>query len=462
MLIRFSVENYKSFNSNHSIDMLAAEKKSKHPNHIMQIGASDLKLLPLGLIYGGNASGKSNLIDAIYFAKETIRKGKLIDCEHSYCRVNSDNKQNETKFNFEICIDEKYYAYGFSAILSEMKFCSEWLYQIKIPKTNPNSPSTIPLLERVIPSKEVNIDIKNTTKTDKNRLNVYKSDFGYDESVLFLSEINDNKKINNKESLGIFIKIYNWFQNNLVIVKPNMPVSMPDYFFVDNQEEKINEILSMFDTGISGYKNEEIDIKEFKTELMSYAPEKIVDDIIDNISKEKNEVDGILRCEAGFFRFLRKKSSSEFNISTILLRHSNQKSLYKFIEESDGTRRLFDLMSILLNAHKNTTYVFDEIERSLHPMLTQTFIKKYLSIIRDKPVQLISTTHESTILNQDIIRRDEVWFVERDFDGASAIFPLRDFHERYDRKLDKAYLQGRYGGIPILNFVEDSCNDSII
>ena len=106
-------------------------------------------------------------------------------------------------------------------------------------------------------------------------------------------------------------------------------------------------------------------------------------------------------------------------------------------------------MDILFSDNK--VFIIDEIDRSLHPSLTARFLKNYFKILKEKNIQLIITTHESRLLDYNILRRDEVWFTDKESDGATKVYSLEQFKEdaRFDRKIDKAYLDGRYGAIPI-------------
>lgn len=104
---------------------------------------------------------------------------------------------------------------------------------------------------------------------------------------------------------------------------------------------------------------------------------------------------------------------------------------------------------MLLNKTNNYVYVVDELERSLHPKLTSRFLQLFEQLHKNQLVQLIFTTHESSIMDQELFRRDEIWFVERDENNNSHVFSLDKFKERYDKKLSKAYLEGRYGAIPL-------------
>lgn len=106
-------------------------------------------------------------------------------------------------------------------------------------------------------------------------------------------------------------------------------------------------------------------------------------------------------------------------------------------------------MDMLLKTDDDMVYVIDELERSLHPKLTYHFIDLFKKFHEKKNVQLIFTTHEPTIMDQELFRRDEIWFVERNADNCSHLYSLDKYKERYDKKLSKAYLEGRYGAIPV-------------
>lgn len=102
---------------------------------------------------------------------------------------------------------------------------------------------------------------------------------------------------------------------------------------------------------------------------------------------------------------------------------------------------------------KEKTYVIDELDRCLHPSLTYKFVDTFLQLAEKRAVQLIVTTHESRLLDFDLLRRDEIWFVNKRKSGESDIYSLEEYNTRFDQKIDKAYLEGRYGGGPIFSTV---------
>ena len=141
--------------------------------------------------------------------------------------------------------------------------------------------------------------------------------------------------------------------------------------------------------------------------------------------------------------------NGEPEISTLILKHGKSFFDFDFSEESDGTKRLFDLIDMLMTPREDVIYVVDELERSLHPKLTEHFLELFMDAHEGSRVQILFTTHEDSIMDQRLFRRDEIWFVERDSGNASNIYSLDRFKERYDKVLSKAYLEGRYGAIPV-------------
>jgi uncharacterized protein len=141
----------------------------------------------------------------------------------------------------------------------------------------------------------------------------------------------------------------------------------------------------------------------------------------------------------------------------LCFRHEEDMGSTKFSnwEESDGTNRLLDYLPILYEAiNSKKVYLIDEIERSIHPLLIKELVKKFSDDTETKG-QLIFTTHESNLLDQEIFRPDEIWFTEKNRQGATELYPLSEFKEHHTIDIRKGYLNGRYGGIPFLGNLKD-------
>ena len=134
---------------------------------------------------------------------------------------------------------------------------------------------------------------------------------------------------------------------------------------------------------------------------------------------------------------------------------NNVSAIFDMDEESDGTIRLLDFVPAFRSVvSQNKVYVIDEIERSLHPMLIKELVKKFADDTQTKG-QLIFTTHESNLLDQNIFRTDEIWFAEKDKDGCTDLYSLSNFKEHKTIDIQKGYLNGRYGAIPFLANLQD-------
>ncbi|SKB25927.1 hypothetical protein SAMN02745120_0362 [Acetoanaerobium noterae] len=454
MLIRFSVENFKSFNDRQELVMIPAKKLKTNKEHI--IALNKVSVLRNATIYGANASGKTNIIDAIRFAKHVITKKIPMEASKMYCRVFSENHEKESKFEFEIFKNGKFYAYGFSLLMSDQIIKSEWLYEL-LPSKNTQTM----LFERETDMNRLELgENLMLDEIDTMRFKTYKLDFEDNNTGLFIREMNRNKKMNKESKLTFFRDVFEWFDEDLVTIFPDQPITDFEYFYGDGGSDKINEIIELFDTGISKVKIEEISVADLKNKI----PTKIADDILQSFkNKLEDSADNMkammsLRTNTAFYN-IKGAKGEEPVITTIMLEHGNAFSDFEFSEESDGTRRLFDLLDILISNEKNKIYVIDELERSLHPKLTYKFLELFFEHLKENNTQLIFTTHESTIMDQELLRRDEIWFVERNKDNVSHLYSLDRFKERYDKKLSKAYLEGRYGAVPVLKNFSDKVGE---
>ena len=308
-----------------------------------------------------------------------------------FCKNREENKNRESSFELQLTVGDKFYAYGFSAILSKRKVTGEWLYELY------QNGTARCLFEREGNRQPV-LDASITLgSTEKNKFEIYAEDFAGNETALFLTEMNRGKKYTSRSKLLFFREVYDWIQNHISVIKPDTPLIDLEYYYDEDSLQLINQLIETFDTGIS------------------------------------------------------QNGHEEPKVTTIRLRHSRSFYDFGFEEESEGTRRLFDLVDMLLNKREDVLYVVDELERSLHPKLTARFLELFMKFHEKDGMQLLFTTHESAIMDQSIFRRDEIWFVERGADNASTIYSLDRFKERYDKVLSKAYLEGRYGAIPVFS-----------
>jgi len=453
MLIRFNIKNFLSFSASEDgkseeFSMIAGKVRNKK-EHLYEDGK--VKLLKFAAVYGANASGKSNLIRALNFMRSTVLNGLPDGYSSKYCKASEKNKELPSYFETEVKLGDKYYSYGFEVILNSGEFQSEWLLEL-----------TSDSKEKIIFSR----DIANgsyelggclNTRGLSDKINNYAEDIQDDSSALLLSVMNHNKKnlYQKYRRAGILRDMYVWFRDMLDINFPNRPISNYSYLADTKNVEKICNMISAFGTGIMGYKLVEVPIEK----LFSHLPKNVWEQVIKKLEKhmvqahktlEKDFKGMIMRSDKDFF--ILKMENEEITCQTIQFAHSENGILFDLSEESDGTVRILDLLEILLS-EEGKTYVVDELDRCLHPSLTYRFIETFLQLAAKRNIQLIVTTHESRLLDFDLLRRDEVWFVNKRKNGESDIYSLEEYNTRFDQKIDKAYLEGRYGGVPIFDTV---------
>lgn len=433
MLIRFHVSNFLSFYDEIELSMIPG-KVRKHPNHVVDPkNKANISVLRTAIIYGANASGKSNLVKALKFARNFILKG--VEAKESIPRIhfklNTSATKEPSKFEFEIICDNQSYVYGFK--LDQARIHEEWLYEILKTK------------EKLLFERETTSDGETTVDFDNIKFDSEKEvDFlnfvamGTRPNQLFLTE-------SIERDIKHFDMIDKWFRNNLEIIFPS--TQWPLLASVGKDQDLGSELvdyLARLGTGICGFKLARVDVeKEF--------PKGLIDEFR-KLPLDKKPL--ILGGGPEGERYLFEIENGEIKASKLMLKHqmcdSDQEVLFDMSEESDGTRRLMDLFPGIANLEgEDKVFVVDELDRSLHPVLSQELLKLFLEE-DNKTSQLIATTHESNLLDLDLLRRDEIWFIEKDTGGDSNVYSLEEYAPRHDKDIEKGYMRGRYGAIPII------------
>jgi len=454
MLIRFNIKNFLSFSEredgkSEEFSMIAGKVRNKKEHIYID---DKIKLLKFAAVYGANAAGKSNLVKALEFMRQIVLFGLPEGYTDKYCKVNDENKDKESYFELEIMLDGKYYSYGFEVILNKGKFTSEWLIEL----TSDNREKII--FSRNIVEGKYEFGGQVNVKGLIEKLDVYAEDIQEDGSVLLLSIMNQNKKTlyQQFEQAAIFKNIYMWIGNSLDINYPDRPISDYSYMAETENVEEICRIIAAFGTGITDFQLVEVPVEK----VLGHLPKRVQEDLLANIEKKvtdmKNddETDAlgiIMRSNRDFF-ILSIDKEEDVICKTIKFSHGKRNILFDLSEESDGTVRVLDLIEVLLSG-EGKTYVIDELDRCLHPSLTYKFVDTFLELATQKDIQLIVTTHESRLMDFDLLRRDEIWFVNKRKSGESDIYSLEEYNARFDQKIDKAYLEGRYGGVPVFSTV---------
>lgn len=447
MIAKFGVENYKSFSGTVELNLVSSSKIRDKQEHRSAIN-SGANILKYAAVYGANAAGKSNLINAVSFVIDTLRFGLRSDCVRFFCRNRKENRDRDSLFELQLEIDGRFYAYGFAARLASGRITHEWLYELKV------NGEAKTVFERREGAEPVLGSRMKLTMEEKPRFETYASDFRENERDLFLSEMNRGKKIEESSSLSVFRKIYKYITEKIVIITPSSPVMNFQQYYDSRSIHEMSSLIQCFDTGITDVVIEETDMGELRRRI----PEEVLRGMLRELRERQSRTGSSVarvsgRTDNSFFS-LDIKENGEPVITTVRFRHGVSESLFDFEEESQGTVRLFDYLDMLLKNEDEVVYLVDELECSLHPMLLEIFLKLFFKHNEEKRVQIIFTTHEVSLMDQDLFRRDEIWFVERDSENNSALFPLDKFRERADRKLGKAYLEGRYGAVPMVRKYE--------
>ncbi len=451
MLVRFTVGNFRSFNKNQTLSLIAGSIQN-HKERLYQL--NDFKLLKFGAIFGANAAGKSNFIAAINHARAiTLLKTDHPYFEytkHDYHRLNPLNKETTSYFEFEICIDGAVYAYGFEMLIYQKKITEEWLI-----KLNKEKDTQIYYRNTVTGASAFNEEYINPEYIS--RMNVYLEDFRHVTDQSFLSEIISNKAelYKNNPQLEILKKVYDWIKS-VNISDPDSVITGYDCFSQKNIDDLLRAIQS-FNTGISKVIPNEIS----KEQALEQTNEKFRKEIEDAIAKAcpAHCTEPESACENCGFRmsingrliFVTFKNRQPIFTEITFEHYGIENIRFSLAEESDGTQRLLDLLSVLFTQKENSVFIIDEIDRSLHPLLNYRFVKNFLQIATKKNIQLIITSHESHLLNLTLLRQDEIFFTEITKSGESTLYPFDRFKERFDKKIEKAYLDGRYGGVPLFD-----------
>lgn len=435
MLIRVIIENCLSYADRTEFNMLPRPKIKSHPSHVYS--KNNIKLLNLSAIYGANASGKSNLIKLLFLLKHLITQGTFPQ-SYSETRFKLTEKSKKQLIAVEFIKNGKvfYYAIEFSGRV----ITTEELYILDIK----NSAHEL-LFERKTENSKTSISFNERYESDVKigaLRSILTEEFLNDDSCAF--NVINKLKI---EKFRFIKQAFSWFETDLNIIIPESRVAaLPLRLEKDPHFKKfINDILCAFDLGLNSIGSEKLSFDEFIKEQDKTNFEKLI-----NHAKEK--IFGVID-SAGKEIVIERNDDSYFVRQLFFDHFSYEKQSVRFYynDESDGTKRLLDLIPAIydiLNSQKS--FIIDEIERSIHPILMKEILKK-ISHETGKQGQLIFTTHESVLLDQDIFRQDEIWFAEKNLAGVSSLYPLSDFMEHKTIDIRKGYLNGRYGSIPILS-----------
>ena len=425
MIIRFSVENWMSFRDQATFSMIASRER-QHGARVPKLGKYQTRVLPIAAIYGGNASGKTNFFKALHFAKTLVVRGTRLDSLIPVETFLLDDKgaNHPSRFAFELLIDETLYDFSFAVTRKEV--LEERLVVI-------TSTSEKVLYERL--DGEINFDA--SLANDSFLEFAFR---GTRDNQLFLTNSVSQK-------VDHFRPVYDWFEDTLELVAPDSRFEPFDQLLNEGHPlySAMNEMLQQLDTGIAHLDSEEVPVENipFPDPLKTMLQE---------------EVEEGMTVRSAEIPFLVTRKDGELIAKKVVSFHPKSdgtEAKFEIFQESDGSQRVINLLPAFLELSAQTSpkvFVIDEIDRSLHTLLIRQLLEAYLACCSTKTrTQLLLTTHDVMLMDQQLLRRDEMWVAERDNSGASSLFSFSEYKDvRYDKDLRKSYLQGRLGGIPLI------------
>ena len=443
MLIQLTIQNFLSFRDEVTFSMVGVSSDQQHIDHLAEDAAGKGRsILPIGAIYGANAAGKSNLIEAISFAKNLVVQGTRSSqtIPVSPFKLGDYSKQ-PSKFEFIFTHQGDQYSYGFK--LNREQIFEEWLYGIPDGKKQ-----EVMYFERVTSSKkettvEYGLKLKGRSKKNQQFLDFIAQ--GTRPNQLFLTE-------SLERNVTALQPIFDWFRKVLTIIPAEADYTGLEMGVLSDESftDFLSEFLKFAGTGIDSIVTEKVEL-DFERHLPT-MPKVLRDNLLQEMNKAEKNSMAMIENSEGIRFLLFKDDRSQLTLIQLRTRHRSEDGEFidfSIEEESEGTQRLINLIPALfiLKQEEEKVIFLDELDRRLHPLLSRNFVQVAINC-RDKKNQLIFTTHDTNLLDLDLLRRDEVWFVEKSEQGVSNLYSLAEFKMRPDLKIEKGYLNGRFGAIP--------------
>ncbi|MBL9187455.1 MAG: AAA family ATPase [Opitutaceae bacterium] len=411
MLIEFTVANFRSFREKYTLSLQAATDKWLEDDNVGHVGG--YRLLKTAAIYGPNAGGKSNLMMAMRHMRQWVlgsskegQAGEKIPV--SPFRLNTKTESAPSFFEVMFVVGQTRYRYGFEADAERVR--TEWL----LSRADSTRETTLFTRdgETITPGAEFR---EGNGLEERTRPN-----------ALFLSVV---AQFNGRIAGEVVV----WFDHFRAISGLNDDGYIgftAELLRNDTMRQQIVELMHKADVGIEDLRSRQV------------SPEKLSAIIPPNLPKS-------LRAQ-----FL-KAAEQAFELKTFHRKFDGDKPMEGLVEfdlamdESAGTAKYLGLLGPFLDTlSEGSVLLVDELEARLHPRLTKALVGLFNSSANRKNAQLVFATHDAGLLDARTVRRDQVWFVEKDPQGASSLYPLTDFKIRKEAKIGKEYLLGQFGGVP--------------
>ena len=443
MLIRVIVKNLFSFKDYTEFNTLPG-RFSRLPRHIMNSGGTNL--LKVSAIYGANGAGKSNFIRVIDILQDFLVSGNMpMELVTETFKFDKWGKDKDVYIGVEFTKNDISYYY-------DITINQGIVIQEELLINGPGDADDKILFNRTDGGNKENLTLEFSPEVQNDK-----------EASLFpgflKNEILERNKLvlhymKNRQSpvFEPYKGAIQWFEDDLVLILPDrkpgalaLRLEKDSSFF-----EFANRTIQASGTGISDIHVVTTPIEDFFGKNDRAVAERITTELRARPGMNQYVRNGL---EEIVFTLQNDRAyAKEIRFSHF---EDQGEAKFQYNEESDGTRRLMDYLPALYSiVNTDETYVIDEMERSLHPVLVKDLLKKFSRDPNTKG-QLIFSTHESNLLDQDIFRPDEIWFAEKTKEGATEFYPLSEFKEHHTIDIRKGYLNGRYGAIPFLGNLVD-------
>lgn len=429
MLISLLIENFRSFGDEQELSAVANGKHQNLTEHLVEIPTHNEKLVPVLALWGPNGAGKSSVVDALGWVCWLFRfpTEKLNREAHAFF-----GHERPTKIVLRFLSLSGVYELGLE--VGDTGIESEWLSTVSA-----GGSERAVYQRRADESGKTRVELGNALESPSEKLRALAL-IAARPHELFLSRIHrDTEGEDLPQPLAAAI---GWFLR-LVVLAPDTPYSRLGTHLREDDRFRalVSELLVSMGTGVESISSDakgampSTDLAPTEREAFEFA------DRGDSFALRGRD-------------HLVKVDDANFEIHQMLTEHRDSRGnivRLAFESESDGTKRLAHLApGLFIAGHAPIVLVVDELDRSLHAILVKAFVREFIARAAGSQTQLIFTTHETHALDQELLRRDEVWFVEKNKDGASELYSLDDFPVRTDLKLDRSYLQGRFGAVPNL------------
>lgn len=402
MILEFSIANYLSFKEKVTFSMLANASTGLDDNYVL---VNDKKILKTIAVYGANASGKTNLFKILTMVILMLRNSNNTDINEKLpiipFKFDKKTINSPSEFEIKFIVDGIRYVYGF--IADETKIHEEYLYYY------PNG--------------------RETKIFDRTNTNDYS--FSQKEEK-FLKDI----ALKNAPNKFFLATATNWNYT-----KTKLP-----YEFLSRNINTFNNLSELRDLAFSKYLKNDSNLKDFAIEFLKKADFNIEDyQVIETEVPEEVLI--------SIPDFIKSNMKSKPKVFTALFKHKDSNIELTYEEESMGTEIIFSFIPFIYDAlNCKKVVVVDELDKSLHPYLVEMLVQMFNdSEINKNGAQLIFNTHDTNLLKLNILRRDQIWFTEKDNGtGISDLYPLSDFSVRNTENIEKRYMLGRYGAVPFI------------